>query len=482
LREPLRPLCRIAQSAVIMLAEHSANTAKYGGTPARHRTCYLASKIQGRTRRMRSITPRDREVPFRIDEMFYSRTDKRGVIAVGNSVFYRVSGYPPEGMIGRPHNLIRHPDMPKAVFKYFWEVLEARRPIVAYVKNMAADGSYYWVLAIAMPLGNEYVSIRIKPSSPLFATVKALYAELLAVEKKSGVAASYAALFERLQSLGFRSYEDFSREALIAELAGRDRASTGEPPTAARGRIDAIFAESSAVKTASDVLSAEASAVLAAYKDIKLVAFNMSIQAGNTGHGGDVMVTVATTFQAWADSVHDAIRALNKAVDAARAHVDRAILAVMMLRLQIDMLAFLARERAGSSVDATDEMRSFLQMAADVTRSALDDVVELSRAISSLANPSLQLREAINALSVIRQMSRVEAARDERGAMYEVHIAGLDRFICRVEEALQRTRDGSFQLSSGVGSIRRAVEAIERELARELAGLRGASGTAGKTA
>jgi aerotaxis receptor len=109
-------------------------------------------------------SPRNQESPFKNDEFFFSITDERGVIEAGNDVFTRISGYAIEEMIGNPHSIVRHPDMPRVVFKLLWGTIKQRQPIVAYVKNMAQDGSYYWVLASVFPIGKRYASIRIKPT------------------------------------------------------------------------------------------------------------------------------------------------------------------------------------------------------------------------------------------------------------------------------------------------------------------------------
>lgn len=135
---------------------------------------------------MKRPSPQDVESPFEFQEFFFSTTDLRGVILSCNDVFVRVSKYPKEQLIGAPHSIIRHPDMPRAVFKLLWSTIQSGNPIMAYVKNMAVDGSYYWVQAFVFPLKNSYLSIRIKPSSAIFDQVLNLYPATVAVEKEKG--------------------------------------------------------------------------------------------------------------------------------------------------------------------------------------------------------------------------------------------------------------------------------------------------------
>ena len=101
--------------------------------------------------RRTTVMPTGREVTFGDDEVIVSKTDPKGVITYANDVFLRVSGYAEDELIGQPHNIIRHPDFPRGVFKLLWDTLEAKQEIFAYVKNMTKSGDTYWVLAHVTP-------------------------------------------------------------------------------------------------------------------------------------------------------------------------------------------------------------------------------------------------------------------------------------------------------------------------------------------
>lgn len=99
----------------------------------------------------------------------YSRTDLKGRITEANPAFAQISGYPVEAMLGKPHNLVRHPDMPREAFADLWRNLQRGRPWQAIVKNRRSDGGFYWVLANASPVRENgqivgYQSIRFKPT------------------------------------------------------------------------------------------------------------------------------------------------------------------------------------------------------------------------------------------------------------------------------------------------------------------------------
>jgi PAS domain S-box-containing protein len=93
----------------------------------------------------------ENEAAFGVHEIFFSITEHDSTILSGNEVFVQISGYTKEELTGRYHNLVRHPDMPRILFKTLWEYLQAEKPIVAYVKNRTKEGDYYWVLAAVFP-------------------------------------------------------------------------------------------------------------------------------------------------------------------------------------------------------------------------------------------------------------------------------------------------------------------------------------------
>jgi aerotaxis receptor len=134
-------------------------------------------------------------------------------------------------ILGQPHNVIRHPDMPGGAFKIMWDLLLAGRPMAAYVKNLAQDGVAYWVFATITPLGDGFLSVRSRPCrSDVHQTVEELYQRVLPMEREArseGLSRAAAAeigasaLAEGRQGLGLSSYEDFSRMVLPAEVAAR---------------------------------------------------------------------------------------------------------------------------------------------------------------------------------------------------------------------------------------------------------------------
>lgn len=130
----------------------------------------------------------DQEVPYPEGRLIVSRTDTNGMITHANDSFVEMSGYEREELIGAPHNILRHPEMPAAAFKSLWADAQAGQKWHGYVKNLCKDGSYYWVYATVVPnirngIVVGYTSVRRKPSRTQIAEILPLYEKWLNEER-----------------------------------------------------------------------------------------------------------------------------------------------------------------------------------------------------------------------------------------------------------------------------------------------------------
>lgn len=96
------------------------------------------------------------------DEIIISRTDLNGIITYVNETFAQISGYQVEELIGKSHNILRHPDMPKILFEHMWKTLKSGKMWQGYVKNMRKDGGYYWVYAEVSGVYKENILVEYK--------------------------------------------------------------------------------------------------------------------------------------------------------------------------------------------------------------------------------------------------------------------------------------------------------------------------------
>ncbi len=131
----------------------------------------------------RKIYVVDQEVPFPEGKLIVSRTDTEGIITHANQAFVDMSAYSREELIGQPHYILRHPDMPTVAFKGLWDTIEGGQKWHGYVKNLRKDGAYYWVHAVVVPNIRDgkvigYSSVRRKPSRKKIAEAEALYKTL----------------------------------------------------------------------------------------------------------------------------------------------------------------------------------------------------------------------------------------------------------------------------------------------------------------
>ncbi|MBD1553444.1 PAS domain-containing methyl-accepting chemotaxis protein [Pseudomonas typographi] len=125
----------------------------------------------------------DRERTFPASQRLISTTDARGIISYCNEAFISVSGFAREDLVGAPHNAVRHPDVPAAVFAHMWQTLKAGEPWMGVVKNRCKNGDHYWVNAYVTPIfeNNQVVgfeSVRVKPTPEQIGRAQALYARL----------------------------------------------------------------------------------------------------------------------------------------------------------------------------------------------------------------------------------------------------------------------------------------------------------------
>ena len=166
----------------------------------------------------RSVTGVERF--FGKDEVIVSKTDLKGKITYTNRVFINISGYTEAELLGAPHSILRHPDMPRSIFKLLWDYIENKKEIFAYVVNRCKNGDYYWVLAHITPNMDEngkvdgYHSNRRVPDPDVVKNViKPLYKKIIEVEKsyknaKDGMNAGLKAIEELLKEKGME-YDEF---------------------------------------------------------------------------------------------------------------------------------------------------------------------------------------------------------------------------------------------------------------------------------
>ncbi|TIC86393.1 PAS domain-containing protein [Nocardioides sp. GY 10127] len=435
--------------------------------------------------------PNGLETTFPPSDLFFSRTDDRGHILSGNTVFAQVSKYELADLVGAPHSIVRHPSMPRGLFRLLWTEISEGRQIVAYTDNLASDGSHYWTLASIRPVpGGEYLSVRAKPcDTATMEVVSGLYAQVLEHEQElaaGGMAArdvadaGYVRLLELLASAGYPSYREFQRELLPREVALRSEAtaSGGQHPSARRGRVHGELDDShAALVQALDTLvgglgpfTSESARLgdQAAYlrtlaRTIRRFSLNSQILGYQVGDSGAGLSAVARLINDEAGRFAGLVTPVADTIASIREHLAELTFAVASAKMQLDVIDVFVTDLGAShvapdgSTQGADPVRMAdlrglvdnLALDIEAAAGALHELQELS---SGLDRPLGKVELVLSQISLLAFNGRVEAVRLEDPA------SALQLF----NEVRALAKAAGSQLSGGT-----TLAGLVREAARE---------------
>lgn len=399
-----------------------------------------------------TVRPTNQVREFSVDELFYSTTNSKGIIETGNDVFYRVAGYDEAALIGQPHNIIRHPDMPRAAFQLLWEHLQAKKPVAVYVKNLASDGASYWVLALVAPIDGGFISVRSKPCSAIFPKVLSVYEAMKATEEAAlergeapvaAMTASRKVLDAAVKSLGFGDYDAFMSAALMpaefaarkAELAGfvRRHAVTGEHDAVleviegARKDLQRIIAQlKKTMARLTPVLernaqTAESSRALTReVEGIGLTAMNVSLRAVQLGEVGLGTGVIAGHLGEGARALRGYAQQLGERLQQVSARLSDVVVEAGWAELEYEMVLHAFDEVAATHARGQADGAVLARRVLGLARLRLGVMGTRARMIAALT-PFLQALQGIDALS--------DAATEQAIGLGAAHVSG------RVESA-----------------------------------------------
>lgn len=170
----------------------------------------------------RKVQPTGIEKPVKAGDLIVSKTDLKGRITYGNRAFGDYAGYTESQFMGQPHSMVRHPDMPRSVFKLLWDRLQSGQEVFAFVKNLCSDGGHYWVFANVTPSLDAsgkvvgYHSVRRQARAEALPLIQDLYRQMLVLENETGgregMERASAWLHQKLQSMD-TDYDTFVLKA-----------------------------------------------------------------------------------------------------------------------------------------------------------------------------------------------------------------------------------------------------------------------------
>ena len=392
-------------------------------------------------------TLQEGEAHFGFNELFYSRTDHRGVILAGNNVFQRVSGYEWDKLLGAPHRLVRHPDTPRGVFRILWDALGGGHPMGAYVKNRACNGDHYWVFAVLLPTEDGFLSVRLKPSTPLFERVREFYARLSARDRGEKIDPEQSANELRAVAAteGFSSYTSYMAFALGQELAARDK-KLGRPADPRTMKLIEMNA-------ALEKVTQEQMKLLRSFEALQSIPNNMRIVASRLEPSGGPVSAISENYKASSLVISERLRSFvagrDNLCDRVSRQASRALFLLGSNRVLTEMNADFAEADPVRGIDWAHERRLLRTLQDDTrqkTRIAMEQAVSHAEGLS---RSSAEIRRLMLGLDTIRVLGRVECGRmRETSGGLSATIDQLDIF----HDDIKKRLESIMRLSEEIGS------------------------------
>lgn len=418
-----------------------------------------------------------REQTFGVDERLISTTNLKGVIESANETFIRISGFSHEELRGQPHNIVRHPDMPEAVYANFWETLKSGHPWMGVVKNRCKNGDHYWVSAYVSPVYRDgeqvgFQSVRTQPTEGQKQRAEALYERMR--KGRSG-----ASLWQRL-GLGW-ILGVTGALALVLVTMGAYRVGSGD-------------AASGAVLATAGVLLVVTGSVWASFRLRRLgrrarAIFDNSVGRVVYGNGMDLIAQAELAFvmqhsqlQALRGRVEDLTEELSgaasnssKAADAgheANSHQEQEIdeVAAAMVEMtgtveEVSRNTSEASDLASGSADKARDGREVIVRTTEAMQSLVRDVGGACEAMAQLREEAQSIRTVLDVINGIAEQTNllalnaaIEAARaGESGRGFAV-------VADEVRQLAHRVSDSTGEISTMIEKLESHTEATAKTM------------------
>ncbi|MFW2543440.1 PAS domain-containing protein [Primorskyibacter sp. 2E107] len=395
------------------------------------------------------------EASLQTSEVLFSRTDDRGVIKCGNVNFCRISGYDWSELQNAPHKIVRHPDMPKGVFELYWSQLKAGKPVGAYVKNRTKTGRYYWVFALAMPIDDGFISIRIKPTGGMLAMIAEMYADLARREQADGLTPSESAaeFCKALAQKGYPTYDVFQSVALASEQKARSQ-QLGRPLTPLQTRFMEMSRAIYQVQT-------ETTDLTEAFQSIRTVPMNMRIIASRLQTAGGPISAISVNYSQMLEDMSTWVNTFVDGDDCVFARIRNAILRSQFLGfisgLENDTITALTAQGA-----ATPGVLDPKAEVAIIETCIKKNIAETAEALGRVEHEArrfgrsvLDMKRYVTGLSSTRMMCKIESASlSENGADLSGVVDQLDAGQNEIEVRLAHVVELNAVIQSNVSMLR----------------------------
>ena len=397
-----------------------------------------------------SATATTADSRLRIEDLIFSRTDDRGVIQSGNDAFQQVSLYSWDRLVGAPHKIIRHGDMPKGVFYMLWETIKAGEPMGAYVQNLAEDGTSYWVFSTVLPLEDGYISLRLKPSGKYFTQIIPVYETVRAAERAGQLTPQQSAekIVEAVRSLGFADYPEFMSFALRDEAWSRDgllHRSRG----AIRDNLAEMFR---------DIREMEQRAIKVeeTFRKTHQIPYNMRLQAGRLeGSDGPISV-ISSNHRQMTQSLEENLERFTTdssvGADAIRMALFRTSVAILLE----EVAQAYETESDHGHWDKARQLTELRGLALRYRDQSVLEVRTLSDRVRRFGQQCRDMRRMMSGLELTRIMCKIERSK------FDGDHAGLDEIVNRLAEAQTSLGRNFEEILNSVGNILSLSDEIQR--------------------
>lgn len=444
-----------------------------------------------------NLAPTGKSQDFEINETFFSTTDTSGTITAGNRIFERTSGYSSQELLGSPHNLIRHPEMPRCVFALLWSHIRAEKPFSGYVKNQAKNGNHYWVFALIEALPNELLSIRIKPSSALFETIPALYEKLLTTENrvledglgpKAAMRESESVLLSQLSALGYENYESFSQSCLNLEIKSRDKIvgqralsllpnptqenhqNSYSQASSAYRKLGGVFAAIDRFLNLSESIHSSQEKVVEMASDFRNYALNANIAATQIGSSGATIDTITQFLHKHAGEFSNNASLMAELTANTQKTLAEINARLASARIQLEMLiSFLAEtsnsEGSHQHEGLKKEIGSLKTAFSATAKTAYDALTTLKNQLPPLLKKKADLQKTIISFNVAQINGLMECSRLKNAETLTTMFAELRKQIEKAKTQLDKTDSVTAELASLANSTPGRIREVVSSLA-----------------
>jgi aerotaxis receptor len=330
--------------------------------------------------------------------------------------------------------------MPRSVFKIFWDHLEAGQPIASYVKNLAKDGAYYWVMALAHPCKEGYMSIRLKPGSELFQKVKRIYKTTLKFEKEKekelgkrrGMYESEKFLLEQLKEEGYDSYDDFMWDALEQEMRNRENElknqnfniidqfqDVPEYLINLQSVLGKLFARLKNLSLLHDILMEHSGYMLKLSRSILFLSLNAQVSSAKLENADDSITVVAENMGMQTQQGEDKLLEIQDIVKKLNGLLRTLNFDIISSKLQVEMTNTFLDELASGDNSENFDQKITGEKAIDLLycgfrpklKSIRDSVRKLPNYIRQLRSQVAEIEKFLHVLRYIHTTGKIEASK-----------------------------------------------------------------------